>query len=290
MKKTLGFSLILALVLGFSLYSITNASFSNPTTGGSGGASIGSWQINGSGDIYNTGVTNKVGIGTTTPFAPLSVMGTVYQNGTYAHFGGVQSDNPCNTITASCLEEVGSDNTFLGVNVNVENINAGNLAYTGINLFNDLKSTATTNYSGLYLNSSVYNDPMNTFGSLNNVPNLLQAANSMGPVSIQSFAPTDAGSYVNFMAGSTTPGTGPSTAQEIMRITSKGVGIGTTTPLANFQVTASSTNATSTMEIGKTGQTAGGCLKMYNDAGTAEYVTIHGTTLTVSASTCKSGF
>ena len=75
-------------------------------------------------------------------------------------------------------------------------------------------------------------------------------------------------------------------------VTSSGtVGVGTSTPVADFQVTNASANATSTMEIGKSGQTKGTCLKIYDSAGTAWYVTVStGGTLSASASTCKSGF
>ena len=50
--------------------------------------------------------------------------------------------------------------------------------------------------------------------------------------------------------------------------------IGTSSPVANFQVAAaSSTNsATTTAEFGASGRTKGTCIKMYNDAGTAIYL------------------
>lgn len=64
-------------------------------------------------------------------------------------------------------------------------------------------------------------------------------------------------------------------------------GIGTSTPLTLLQVTATSTNATSTITIGKVGQSKGSCLELFNTAGTASYVYVVGTTLTVSASSCK---
>lgn len=116
----------------------------------------------------------------------------------------------------------------------------------------------------------------------------------VAPFDVSLFAPSGA---IDFTSGSTTPTSGfnwlegATGSNNVMKLTATGLlGIGTTTPVALLQVTATTTNATSTLEFGKSGQTMGACLKMYNDAGTAEYVTIHGTTLTVSASTCKSGF
>ncbi len=77
-------------------------------------------------------------------------------------------------------------------------------------------------------------------------------------------------------------------SNERMRITTTGnVGIGTTTPTAVLQATASAANATTTMEIGKSGQNKGTCLKMYDAAGTLKYVSIQGGSLTVSDSSCQ---
>ncbi len=68
------------------------------------------------------------------------------------------------------------------------------------------------------------------------------------------------------------------------------VGVSTSTPDANLQV-ANGTNATTTVEFGSAGQNKGTCLKIYDAAGTAWYVTVSTTgTLSASATTCKSGF
>jgi hypothetical protein len=66
------------------------------------------------------------------------------------------------------------------------------------------------------------------------------------------------------------------------------IGVGTTTPIANFQVTNSSSNATTTMEVGKSGQTKGSCLKMYRTDGSAiyAYVAAGATTFTLSTTAC----
>ena len=76
---------------------------------------------------------------------------------------------------------------------------------------------------------------------------------------------------------------------EKMRITGDGlVGIGTTTPTTQLQVTAS-TNATTTVTIGKVGTGKGSCLELYDAAGTAvyAYVAAGATTFSLSATSCK---
>jgi len=67
------------------------------------------------------------------------------------------------------------------------------------------------------------------------------------------------------------------------------IGIGTTTPVTNLHVTASTTNATSTVTIGKTGQNKGSCLELFRSDGTAiyGYVPAGSTTFTLSETSCK---
>ncbi len=66
--------------------------------------------------------------------------------------------------------------------------------------------------------------------------------------------------------------------------------VGSTTPVANFQVAASSTNATTTAEIGKSGQNKGSCLKLYRTDGSAiyAYVAAGATTFTLTTTACAS--
>ena len=68
------------------------------------------------------------------------------------------------------------------------------------------------------------------------------------------------------------------------------VGIGTTTPVANLQVTAA-LNATTTMEIGRAGSNKGSCIKLYDATGVAWYYTPAvgtGALTSASASSCAS--
>jgi hypothetical protein len=180
-----------------------------------------------------------VGIGTSSPFAPFSTVGSEQHYGNYFHFGSAVPNSQCNTVggSATCLELVGNDNTIGGVETYVVNTNNGSSAYSGDVLLNSLVGTATTNHAGIFLNSPEYSDT--TFGTLNAVPNLVQFGNSMGPTSIQSFASTSAASYINFFAGSTTPGAGPAASGEGARLTTNGFGIGTTSPGWALEVASS---------------------------------------------------
>jgi hypothetical protein len=66
------------------------------------------------------------------------------------------------------------------------------------------------------------------------------------------------------------------------------VGIGTSTPAANFQVTTTSSNATTTAEFGKANQNKGSCLKLYRTDGTPiyAYVGAGATSFTLSTTAC----
>ena len=68
------------------------------------------------------------------------------------------------------------------------------------------------------------------------------------------------------------------------------VGIGTTTPFANLQVTAGN-NATTTLEVGQKGSNKGSCIKLYDLTGAAWYYTPApgtGALTSASASSCAS--
>lgn len=230
-------------------YTLTSYSATAPQLALSAGANISQWTMrNAGGNLYVATTTaqgvatsslssltintnGNVGIATTGPMFKLSVVGDEWHNSNFIHFGNSVSNNTSQSACSqrtNCIEFVGSNNTTDGINVAVQNINNGTSAYSGLTLLNSLNGNATTNYAGLFLNSPVYNDA--TFGTLNNVPNLMQLGNSMGGVSIQSFATTAAYSFINFSVAATTAGAGPAVADEKMRITTTGVGIGTTTP------------------------------------------------------------
>jgi len=78
------------------------------------------------------------------------------------------------------------------------------------------------------------------------------------------------------------------TMSEKFRITSGGnVGIGTTTPTTNLQVTTSSSNATSTLTVGKANQTKGSCLELFDAVGTPHYLSVVSGSLQLDTNSCK---
>lgn len=67
------------------------------------------------------------------------------------------------------------------------------------------------------------------------------------------------------------------------------VGIGTSTPATQLQVTAPTANATTTVTVGKAGQTKGSCLELYRADGSVIYafVAAGATAFTLTTTSCK---
>lgn len=97
------------------------------------------------------------------------------------------------------------------------------------------------------------------------------------------------GGTTDLLGISTTTSAAGATSR-LVTVTKAGlVGIGTSTPTTPLQVTTTDANATSTLTVGKTGQTKGSCLELFDAAGTAvyAYVAAGATTFTLSATSCK---
>lgn len=62
-----------------------------------------------------------------------------------------------------------------------------------------------------------------------------------------------------------------SAASLVLNLSGGNVGIGTSTPIANFQVTTASANATTSVQFGKPNQNKGTCLTFYDTAGAPVY-------------------
>lgn len=181
----------------------------------------------------------------------LAVNGSIYQIGTFSHFGTTASPTPCNTFGATCLELIGADNSAGGVGIQVQNITSGNNSYAYINLLNDNFASNTSNFGGFFLNSSVHTD--GEFGPGNITPNLFTMQNTMGDIAL--------------MASSTTFGTNSNIkfyTQGVALSNLRGIidqngnwGIGTSTPyvklavagdIVSATVSATSTTATSSLQ------------------------------------------
>ena len=67
------------------------------------------------------------------------------------------------------------------------------------------------------------------------------------------------------------------------------VGIGTSTPATQLQVTTPTANATTTVTVGKAGQSKGSCLELYRADGSVIYafVAAGATAFTLTTTSCK---
>lgn len=75
---------------------------------------------------------------------------------------------------------------------------------------------------------------------------------------------------------------------EVMRIDSQGrVGIGVTAPSASLEVATSTSNATTSIAVGKAGQNKGSCLIMYDATGAVKYVSIVSNAFVISNTSCQ---
>lgn len=80
---------------------------------------------------------------------------------------------------------------------------------------------------------------------------------------------------------------GTLTLAQRMALDSNGLGIGVSAPTAPLEVATLSSNATTTVVVGKSGQNKGSCLELYDVTGTVVYVTVQGGALVVSATSCR---
>lgn len=254
------------------------------------GGQVNLFHLAGSAIITNNRNWN-LGIGTSSPWANLSIQDqvgapqtqpifsvssstpgvnafTVYPDG-YIQAGPTASrDTAYCTFGKYCFGYFGSDNTLSGVNIEAGNYSSGGSAYGGFTILNNLDDPTGSHYAFFGLTSSNYNDP--TFGTSQAFPNQMQLVNSDGQVLIQA----------NFNATTTVPSAnsiiftvnGTTTANEIARITPFGLGIGTTTALAQLQVATSTANATTSVEFGKANQNKGTCTTFFDGAGSAVYM------------------
>lgn len=166
----------------------------------------------------------NIGISSSSPSFPLSVIGNEYHQGKFFQFGDTPTRDTlyCNTSTY-CIGFTGTDNTLFGVNVDVGNTSNGASAYATYNLLNDLADSTGTHYVALALTSSGYND--NSFGTGLNAKSQLQILDTDGPIAIN--ASSTSMGYIAFLTG------GAQTSHERMRITPAGnIGIGSATPVA----------------------------------------------------------
>jgi len=287
------------------------------TTGACGGAGGGGSQFSTS-TPDTTGVylnvATKLGIGTTSPYAPMSVVGKLgvvaakfhatSTTATSTFSGGLTTGTSglnvlvngrvgINTIAPSTYLTVkgagssgasmtrfnaGSGNSFVQINDNGTMVIDGDVGTGSFPL------TLKLNGSTVMTFSSGGNISANTYGSVKA---------GTASVSIGSGAFTGDSGYwqlrsstdhsINFDTyNSNSP-------INVMTILQTGrIGIGTSTPKANLQVTHLTANSTTTLDFGRAGQNKGTCMKLYDEVGTAYYLKVAGGALNLSTTNCAS--
>lgn len=131
----------------------------------------------------------NVGINTTSPSAQLAIVGNIWQEGPYVHFGNGQCGYPNSLVGGTGEEFCGTDNTNAGVNDILSNSTAGTSSFADLFLQNDLSDDGLVdNYAVLNLNSSKYSN--SAFGTLVNVPNQLLLQNTLGSILIDTASST----------------------------------------------------------------------------------------------------
>lgn len=125
------------------------------------------------------------------------------------------------------------------------------------------------------------------FGNKNLISFVNASVNATGGVTTPVYTFQSAQQTGLYLPSATSLGITVAGANALVFASSSAAAFGSSTPTANLQVTTPLANATSTLEIGKSGQNKGSCLIMYNEAGTVQYVSIVGSNLTVSATSCR---
>jgi hypothetical protein len=186
----------------------------------------------------------RFGIGTTTPYAKLSVWGS-------------------GTDGAKVMEVMNSASTTLfSIKENGDvNIGGNNLWYDG--------TYGTTSIASLYMGNMAFEKDS---GVNSWIDEPVTSSSALGTV-VGYSAKLDGNDLLTLYGLSDGAGS----------VTGLSVGIGTTTPISTFQATVATENATTSIQFGKANQNKGTCFTYYDIAGTPVYMYFVGITPTYTA-------
>ncbi len=234
----------------------------------------------------------NVGINTTTPAYSLAVSGTSLYTATSTFLSTIVVNGTINTNYGGLYIGLAAGDPSYGIDLGT----VGGSTAARILGYDRDAFCFTTGYPLISCPIVAYNSGSLAIGS-NFTQGYIAQSNSLvvqSRIGIGTITPT---STLFVQGTSTAPTINPfvvasSTGTQLLTVTPSGsFGVNTSTPVADFQATDPSANATTTIEFGRGGQNKGTCLKIYDSAGTAWYVTVSTSgTLSTSASTCKSGF
>jgi hypothetical protein len=162
-------------------------------------------------------------------------------------------------------DDTGTSNDYSDINIgDVDGLSGSNLdGYAGIRI-DDVPIFGGTNLTNAY-GINMYDGPAQSLGgTLQNDYGIYLANVNAGSVS----------NYAIYSAGGNSYFGGK-------------IGIGTTTPDASLQVATTTANATTTVDLGKAGQTKGTCLIMYDATGAKKYVSIQSGAFVISSTQCN---
>jgi hypothetical protein len=178
------------------------------------------------------------------------------------------SDNTANGINAMPVNITGSLNTAVGSNSMAANTTGASNTAIGYNTLSG-NSTGSNNTALGFLSG---------FNLTTGSSNIIIGSN-VNAASTTATGQLDIG---NVLFGS---GMYSGATSSAVPVAGGRIGIGTTTPASQFQVASTTANATTSIEIGQTGQKS--CLVMYDVTGAVQYVSIVGGSFVISATSCK---
>ncbi len=237
--------------------------------GGASGTLNTPWTTTGNNIANNN--SGNVGIGTTTPWARLSVSstGALTAGSKLFDIGSTTKADLFNVDTsgnihvgidgAICplglagnlavgLEICGSTGVAGGLVAQIENYSNSSTAFSGLNFDNDQSSSALT-FAGLFMNSSTYN--YTGYGTALAVPSQLSIEDTQGQIAFVAASTSPNGAFFNWFNG------GANLNNETMRLIANGnLGVGTTSPSAHLSIdTASSTPTEASFRVADRGAT-----------------------------------
>lgn len=203
-------------------------------------------------------VGTKLGVGTTSPYGRFSITGSGAPGG----LAMVVAD--ASDITRFTINDNG--------NVGMKTIAAANQTFAIGSIAN-----STTHYVQAF----------NSYDTTTGYPRIL--INNNGPTYYMGIGDDTTTGALVFGGVSSIADTATWSAKFMNILQNGNVGINATNPTSQLQVTTPSSNATSSLEVGKSGQNKGSCLVLYDAAGTAVYASVAAgaTTFTLSTTSCK---